>query len=159
MSDHSSLTRTRRHSQSGQAAVEFVLALIVVIGLAGVLFQALHFELDVYNRSNLARYIALRAVHDDPSDKEPESVETPIRGEDIGTLVPYVIPGQDIDSTIHYGPRNFVVRRGTKGFDPIGPIVVGALAIALAADHYEDTSGNMGTAAGVINDFLDQLTF
>lgn len=158
MGDDPSLTSIRR-PQRGQAAVEFVLCLIVVIGLASVLFQALHFELDVYNRSNLARYLALRDVHDDPSEKEPETISTEIRGEDIGTLVPYSIPGQDIDSTLHYGPRNFIVRRGTKAFDPIGPIVVGALALALAADHIEDTSGNMGTAAGVIDDFLDQLSF
>lgn len=155
----SSLKPPRRPTQSGQAAVEFVLAMIVVIGLASVLFQALHFELDVYNRSNVARYIAMRAVHDNPSDKDPENVQTPIRGQDIGTLVPYSIPGQDLDSTLHYGPRNFTVRRGTKAFDPIGPIVIGALAVALAADHYEDTSGNMGTAAGAISEFLDQLEF
>jgi hypothetical protein len=145
--------------ESGQAAVEFVLCMLVVIGLASVLFQALHFELDVYNRSNLARYIAIQKVHDDPSDREPESVETEIQGENIGTLVPYNIPGQDIDSTLHYGPRNFVVRRGTKAFDPIGPVITVALAAALAADHYEDSSGNMGSAASAISEFLNQLQF
>lgn len=45
----------RRRTEQGQAAVEFVLAMIFVIATAAVLFQALHFELDVFNRSMVAR--------------------------------------------------------------------------------------------------------
>lgn len=159
MGNDSPLIRKHRDSQRGQAAIEFVFCLIIVIGLASVLFQALHFELDVYNRSNIARYLALRDLHENPSGREPETISKAIRGEDIGTLVPYSIPGQDVDSTLHYGPRNFTVRRGTKGYDPIGPVVVGALAVALGLDHIEDSSGTMGAAAGAIGGFLDALSF
>jgi hypothetical protein len=149
-----------RHSlkrQRGQAAVEFSLIMLVVIGLAAVLFQALQFERDVFNRSLLARYLAFKDAHDDPDQIDPEDVQKEIRGKNIGDLVPYTPPGQDIDQTMHYGPKQFKIRRGTKAWDPGWTVFEVTVGLLLAADHIEDTSGGLGAVTSVLKGITDSV--
>jgi hypothetical protein len=155
MADHSALRRIRSRGQRGQAAVEFVFCMILVIGLAAALFQALQFERDVFNKSLMARYQALKDIHDSPDDKDPETIRKTIEGKQLSELVPYTIPGQEIDGSLHYGPKKFSVRRGTKRWDPAEALhSAWAFAGILTVDHYEDSAGYVGDMFG----YLSQVT-
>lgn len=150
----------RRRTEQGQAAVEFVLAMIFVIATAAVLFQALHFELDVFNRSMVARYELFREAHDSPDEREPETISEEIRGEDIGDLVPYTVPGQEIDESLHYGPRQFKMRRGSKYYDPVDFAHEWyVFSAALLIDHYEESAGYYGEAFGFLSPIIDGLNW
>lgn len=153
--------RQKRRTERGQAAIEFVLAMIFVIATAAVLFQALHFELDVFNRSMVARYELFREAHDNPDEREPETISKEIRGEDIGDLVPYTVPGQEIDESLHYGPRQFKMRRGSKYYDPVDWVHSAALfgGLLIAADHMEDYAGHFGDAFGMLSPIIEGLNW
>lgn len=147
-------------SQRGQAAIEFVLSLIFLIGMCAVLFQALHFELDVFNRSAIARYELFKEAREDAAETDPEEISEEIRGKDIGELVPYRIMGQNLDESLHYGPKQFRMKKGTNRWDPISGLhEFWQLAIPLALDHYEDSAGHIGDAFGAISPLLDALRF
>ena len=88
--------------------------MIIVIAGTAALYQALHFELDVFNRLNSLRYRAMRVAHSDAfsvrreyrsvvaSDFRPLSETTPIP-----------VPFQTADLSLRYGPKRFYVRQGS----------------------------------------------
>lgn len=149
MADDSTLRR-RRPAAKGQAAMEFVIALFWIVALAAVLFQALHFELDVFNKMNELRYKVFHEARQNQDTTSGRMIDDSIEGKNLGDLTGYSLPAQDADSSLHYGPKKFYVFCGSKKFFPGGDGGETALDVAitagLIADHYEDTSGFAGTA-------------
>lgn len=149
MGHHYTLTQSARGAR-GQAAMEFVLALFWIVALAAVLFQALHFELDVFNKMGELRYKVFHTARQDQDTTSGRMISDSIQGKNLGDLVGYTIPAQEIDDSLHYGPKEFSVFCGSKKWFPGGDAAETALDVAitagLIADHYEDTSGFAGTA-------------
>ena len=157
--EHSPLRRPADRNARGQAAVEFVFALVILLAFVAVLFQALHFELDVFNKSGLLRYRALKAARQSQEKVEPYYItDVSIEGEEIGNLTFYTVPFQEDDLTQHYGPKRLVVRRGTQYWDPL-PLLheEWQFSAPLLLDHYEPTSGKFGDLFGLLNKIGDQV--
>jgi hypothetical protein len=150
-------TLTRRASR-GQAAMEFVLALFWIVALAAVLFQALHFELDVFNKMGELRYKVFHTARQDQDTTSGRMINDSIQGKNLGDLVGYTIPAQEIDDSLHYGPKEFSVFCGSKKWFPGGDGAETALdvviGLGLAADHMEDYSGFAGTAFDALSTAL-----
>jgi hypothetical protein len=142
----------------GQAAMEFVVSLIWIVFLAAVLFQALHFELDVFNKMGELRYKVFHTAREDQDTTAGRMINDSIQGKDLGDLVGFTIPAQDIDSSLHYGPKTFSVFCGSKKWFPGGDAAETALDVAiglgLAADHMEDYSGFANTAFDALSSAL-----
>jgi len=154
-------SRQRRSSdEKGQAAVEFVFGMLVLLAIVSVLYQALHFELDVFNRLNEVRYNAFRTAHRNQDTTDDEyfgqtvqftqlselrwSVPQTILGFSVGTKrVKIKVPFQTgVDSNLKYPNKTFRMRKGTKCFEPYlmrSPFYEIEMAAALLAHHYEDT--------------------
>ncbi len=134
-------------TESGQAAVEFVFALVFLIAMAAVLFQALQFELDVFNKTWTTRYDLFEAAREDEPDNRPRMISEPIEGKRLGDLTPFSVPFQATDLEARYGPKQVYVQCGTKYFFPGGDtaetIYDLALVGLLVADHLEQSSGNV----------------
>ena len=138
----------RRKAQSGQAAVEFLFAMMGVIALAAGLFQVLHFELDVFNKMGILRSKSFSRMHynnqqynnDLGDDSQTVSFKT------FSQLVPYTVPFQSV-SPAKYPDKKLYYKRGTQFCFPGGAaastgFLVGAGACMALADHYEDSAGN-----------------
>jgi hypothetical protein len=150
-----SLSRCREGAQRGQAAVEFVLCLFLLLAFVAATFQALHFELDVFNKSALLRYRALQRARDSQETTERGLVtDVTVQGKNLGELTFFNVPLQETDLSQHYGPKRLVIRRGTKYWDPV-PWAHSTLFFSgvLAIDHYEDWSGHVAQPF----EFLDKL--
>lgn len=157
--EHSPLRRAGEDNTRGQAAVEFVFALVILLAFVAVLFQALHFELDVFNKVGLLRYRALKTARQSQDKVEPYYIsDITIEGKELGDLTFYTVPFQEDDLTQHYGPKRLVVRRGTQHWDPV-PFLHEEwhFAAPLALDHYEPTSGKFGDGFGLLNKIADQI--
>lgn len=134
--------------QSGQAAFEFVFAMLWIICLASVLFQAMHFELDVFNKMNTLRYNVFKVARENQNTTAYRTINQSIQGKPLSDLTGYRVPFQTTDQSLFYGPKKFYVGCGTKTNAFIGPATTAfkvAAVIGLTADHYEPTSGNFGT--------------
>jgi hypothetical protein len=109
-----------RPSQSGQATFEFGLTLIFVIVMLSALYQALHFELDAFNRVSLLRYNVMQQAHDNqPGEKKAFVVET-MDFQPLYKLTPVLLMTQmGEDPTRQYGPKRLHFRKGTKYTEPL----------------------------------------
>ena len=150
----------RSDRQRGQSALEFLLALLIAISLGGLLFQALHFELDVFNRSALARHTLFEKAKQNQPGTDSELVSEEITGKRIGDLPVRVLEqaGTDIGD-LRYGPRNFRMLRGTKAWDPLGAGLTGTLDGMLVADHSQYLAGYVGEVLGYLSDAAGALDF
>lgn len=150
--------RRRARGVRGQAAMEFVVSLIWIVFLAAVLFQALHFELDVFNKMGELRYKVFQTARQNQDTTSGRMISDTIQGKDLGDLVGFTIPAQNIDSSLHYGPKTFSVFCGSKKWFPGGDAAETALDVAiglgLAADHMEDYSGFANTAFDALSSAL-----
>jgi hypothetical protein len=144
-----------RQSQRGQAALEFVLVFMFIIAVTALLFQALQFELDVFNKSFLARYKLLHEAHKDQDKTEGHEISQVIQGKNLSDITPYKVPFQDADLTMHYGPRTLYGRGGTKYWDPLPLHDTAAFWAILNADHLEDTSGHISQVVGYVSSVTD----
>jgi hypothetical protein len=106
--------------QAGQATVEFALTLIFVIVMLSALYQALHFELDAFNRISLLRYRVMGEAHANQPD-EPKSFPTELMEfRPLYELSPVLLMTQTIDDpTLQYGPKKFRFRKGTHYTEPL----------------------------------------
>lgn len=149
----------RQQQERGQAAVEFVLAFMFIIALTAVLFQALHFELDVFNRSMLARYELLKEARHDQEETDGHNISKTIEGETLADLIGFEVPFQDTDTSQRYGPKQIYTRHGTKYLDPLGDVLHEdwQFAALLLPDHYEPTSGYIGQAFEVLSQITGAL--
>ncbi|HVT03474.1 MAG TPA: hypothetical protein VHL58_08905 [Thermoanaerobaculia bacterium] len=140
--------RVRRRSEQGQAAVEFVLAFTFIAGLACVLFQALHFELDVFNKSLEARRDLFRQARQNEADTKLSQISNTIQGKDLSDVTSFRVlwqPTGEIGS-LHFGPRQYRMLRGTKYSDPLESLHSAfVFAGILIVDHEEDAAGNIGS--------------
>jgi hypothetical protein len=153
--ERTSLSSRRRGAQRGQAAVEFVLCLFLLLAFVAVMFQALHFELDVFNQSALLRYRALQRARESQDTTEATLVtDVAVQGKNLGELTFFSVPLQEADMSQHYGPKHLVIRHGTKYWDPI-PLLHSKWAFAplLAVDHIQEWSGHVSQPF----EFLDKL--
>lgn len=153
--------RPRRDArpQRGQAAVEFVFSLVLLLAFVAVMFQALHFELDVFNKSALLRYRTLHAAREDQETTDPTWIsDITVEGKSLRDLTFFTVPLQEIDLEQHYGPKRLVMRKGTKYWDPLPALhSTGSFFLLLGPDHYEPTSGYVGDAFGVLSDAVDSI--
>jgi len=148
----------RRKAEGGQAAVEFVFSLLLLAAFTAVLFQALHFELDVFNKSAGLRYRSLMHARENQERTEPELLrDVRAQGKDIRNLTFFTVPLQDVDLSLHYGPKRLVIRHGTRYWDPSPIHSQGAFEAALLFDHYEDSAGYIGGAFEYVWDFLKHI--
>ncbi len=144
--------------ERGQAAVEFLFAFLFILGLAAGLYQALHFELDVFNKMGQLRYKVFKEARRDQDTTQMRWVEQQIEGKQLSDLTTYDVPFQDFDSTLHYGPKFYSMRAGTKYWFPGGDSAETALDVAivagLIADHWEPTSGVFGQVFDALSSAL-----
>lgn len=139
-----SSTDHRGRRQRGQATVEFAFALIGLIALIAGLYQALHFELDVFNRLNLLRYRAVRLAHRDQLTVTRRYVPVVATFQPVAEVTPIRVPFQTADLSIRYGPKTFYVRQGAKWKDPLeSPWThdTGRIFVELLSAHQEYTKG------------------
>lgn len=135
-------------AQRGQAAIEFVFALIFIIGITTVLFQVLNFELDVFNQSMLVRYEFMDKAHESQDTTPCKSFNIPFAGKKIGDLAPYEAPYQAVDENLRYGTKRYYGERGTKYVDNFSfAHDWGVWWLAMNLDHYEGTAGNIDDTA------------
>ena len=126
----------------GQAAVEFVFALIFIIAITAVLFQALNFELDVFNQSMVARYEFMEKFQEDQDETPCEEFNIEFSGRELGEHSPFEAPYQVVDDSLKYGPKKYYGERGTQYIDTFSIAHEWFVwTIALLPDHYEDTAG------------------
>ena len=147
--------------------MEWVLTLPIIVVMIAVLYQALMFERDVFNKMNIARYQAFKEAHERQNVDgmaEYEIFQVEVQGEKVGDLTSFSIPAQTVDPERRYGPRTYHFPCGTKRYFPGGSIAETALDVAevamVVADHYEDTAeyvddvtdalGEVGNAADAI---------
>lgn len=163
MGNDSSLMR--RRAQRGQAAMEFIFAMLILMGIIAVLFQVLHFELDVFNKTMMTRYKLLETARENEDTTRPRMISEEIEGKQLGDLIPWEVPFQSSSvSHLKYGPKSVYWQCGTKYFFPGGDVAEVAYKVAVAglltADHYEDTAGHvetvfsgLGSATGTLAGF------
>jgi hypothetical protein len=158
--ERTSLSSSRRQgAQRGQAAVEFVLCLFLLLAFVAVMFQALHFELDVFNQSALLRYRALQRARESQDTTDAALLtDVAVQGKNLGDLTFFSVPLQEADRNQHYGPKHLVIRHGTKYWDPI-PFLheTWTFSLMLAADHYQDTSGVVVKPFEVLDKLADHI--
>jgi hypothetical protein len=148
-----------KQTERGQAAVEFVLAFLFVLAVVSVLFQALHFELDVFNKSLLARYELLKEARQNQDDTDGHLISKEVEGKRLGDLLGFNVPFQDTDLDAKYGPKQLWTRHGTKYWDPAGSVGHSQAVFfgLLAVDHYEDSAGYVGDLFGMLQPAIDAL--
>lgn len=146
--------------QRGQAAFEFVFAMLWIIALASVLFQALHFELDVFNKMNTLRYEAFKEARENQNTTAYRTINKSAQGKPLSDLTGYQVPFQTVDQSQFYGPKKFYVGCGTKTNAILGGLMTGFKVAAvggLLLDHYQPTSGNFGTVLSGFNSALGPI--
>lgn len=159
MADRSPLIRAR--SASGQAAMEFVIALVWIIALSALIFQALHFELDVFNKMGELRYRVFRTVRQNQDSTKGRMISESIEGKQLSEIVPFAVPGQYVDATLRYGPKNFYIHCGTRKWFPGGDGVEtglkGTIIAGLLTDHAKIVPEWMGTALDGVHSALGEI--
>ena len=132
----------KQRCDSGQAAVEFVFALIFIIAITAVLFQVLNFELDVFNQSMVARYEFMEKFQEEQDTTPCEAFEIEFSGRELGDHSPFEAPYQAVDDSLKYGPKKYHGERGTQYIDTFSIAhEFFVWTIAFLPDHYEDTAG------------------
>lgn len=129
--------------------MEFVLVLPLLVFFIAVLYQALMFELDVYNKMGELRYKVFHRAHEEQNEiVGSELIDEQIEGEPLSEIIGFEIPGQELEADFTYGPKHFYMRRGTKSALPdwVATALDIAIAAGLVADIYEGSSGHMGDA-------------
>ena len=120
-------------AQRGQVVVEFALVLFILVAAIAGFYQALHFELDVFNRINLLRYNVMRKAHNDQPGTTKAFPSESMTFRTVDQLLPFEVPLQIVDPTLAYGPKRFVYRQGTKYADPLsyfhGSLTIGGLLL------------------------------
>lgn len=145
-------------SQRGQAAVEFVFVLLIILGLAAVLFQAMHFELDVFNKMGMLRYRVMKEARRDQHETNMTTISNiTVQGKNLDDLTEYAPPLQDVDGSMHYGPKKLVIKRGTKYWDPIPFHSFWAWSGLLLLTHQENAADAISTALDALGDMLDSI--
>lgn len=156
------MRKERASLQKGQAAVEFVFALVFVIALASVLYQALHFELDVFNKMGILRFQAFQRMHynNQQYDHSFEDDSQMVSFKPLRDLTSYRVILQTVDQNMKYPDKRLSYKRGTQAAIP-GGLTTGVLAAAGfcigTADHIEDSAGNCVTPFKAINSALNAI--
>lgn len=119
MTRTASSRRSTERGQSGQATFEFVLALIFIIVSLSALYQALHFELDAFNKISLLRFRVMDEAHENQHNQEKSFPSEPMDFRPLYQLTPVLLMTQDVDPTLQYGPKSFRYRKGTKFAEPL----------------------------------------
>ncbi len=156
------MRKNKTDHQKGQAAVEFIFALLFLIAFSMVLFQALHFELDVFNKMGILRAKSMERMHynnqqfNNRFDDDSQTVSfKPLRD-----LTGYRVIFQTADQNMKYPDKRLSYKRGTA------PALPGGLSTALIAtaigcigffDHAEDSAGNCTVPFEAINSALDAV--
>jgi hypothetical protein len=110
--------RSRLRAQSGQATFEFVLAVIFIIVSLSALYQALHFELDAFNKISLLRFRVMDEAHENQHNQDKSFPSESMDFRPVHQLTPVLLMTQDIDPMLQYGPKSFRYRKGTKYAEP-----------------------------------------
>lgn len=156
------MRKERKDPEKGQAAVEFIFALLFLIALSMVLFQALHFELDVFNKMGILRGKSMERMRfnnqqfDNGFNDDSQTVSfKPLRD-----LTGYRVIFQTEDQDQKYPDKRLSYKRGTAPALP-GGLSTGIIAIAITCiatfDHVESTSGNCTVPFEAINNALDAV--
>jgi hypothetical protein len=144
-----------QNRQKGQAAIEFVFALLFIIIITAALFQALSFELDVFNQSMVARFELFREAHQSQDTTPCRSINKQFQGRKVSEFAPWRVPYQDSSiRNLKYGPKRYYGERGTKYIDRTVYGGVGLHAwyswflLFAIPDHYEDSADKISGPLG-----------
>ncbi|HYH09653.1 MAG TPA: hypothetical protein VEK11_21570 [Thermoanaerobaculia bacterium] len=110
--------RSTERAEAGQATFEFALALLFLIVMLSVFYQALHFELDAFNRISLLRFKVMQQAHANQPGQAKRYATEVMDFRPVGELTPVLLMFQPIDPTLQYGPKTFHYRKGTKFTEP-----------------------------------------
>lgn len=144
-----SLRSSTRALQTGQATFEFALTLVFVIVMLSALYQALHFELDAFNRISLLRYNVMQQAHDNQPDEKKAFVVETMDFQPLYKLTPVLLITQmGADPTQQYGPKRLHFRKGTKYTEPPpisllpenGAVLGGLIVVGLGTSEYREES-------------------
>jgi hypothetical protein len=143
-----SSTSSTRAAQAGQGTFEFALVILFVVIMLSALYQALHFELDVFNRISLLRFRIMQDAHDKQYDRVKSFPTESMDFRNISDLTPVLLMTQSSDSTLQYGPKSLRYRVGTKYTEPFpisalpegGLVLGGVIIIGVGTSEYKENS-------------------
>jgi len=143
-----SSTSSTRAAQVGQGTFEFALVILFVVIMLSALYQALHFELDVFNRISLLRFRVMQDAHDNQYDRVKGFPTESMDFRNISDLTPVLLMTQSVDSTLQYGPKSVRYRVGTKYTEPFpisalpegGLVLGGVIIIGVGTSEYKENS-------------------
>lgn len=153
------MRRTLSDSQKGQAAVEFVFALLFLIAISSVLYQALHFELDVFNKMGILRFKSFQRMHynNNQFNNSFNNDNQMVSFKPLSQLTNYRVIFQTVSQSQKYADKRLYYKRGTKEAIP-GGLTTGVLVAAGVCigtlDHIESSSGNCVKPFEIINSAL-----
>lgn len=159
--DNSLTHRFEHRHERGQAAIEFMFVLLIIIALVTLIMQALHFENDVFIKSNRARYEAFKQRRQgDESTRRPDAFSVVITGTQLRKMSWFKVLYQKSSEvgSLNY-QRRFYLTRGSKYLDPVGTAFTAGLGLMLLADHYQPTSGKITAYLNILKGALKAWNF
>jgi hypothetical protein len=102
--------------------VEFALAMLIVIAGISALYQALHFELDVFNRLLFLRQRAFVKAHEDQDSTPRTQFYASVDFKPLSEVTPVPVPFQSADPDLRFPTKQFVMQHGAKYADPLSLI-------------------------------------
>ncbi|HUF18075.1 MAG TPA: hypothetical protein VMS12_08545 [Thermoanaerobaculia bacterium] len=156
------MRRKHPESQHGQAAVEFIFALLFLIALASVMYQALHFELDVFNKMGILRFKSFQRMHMNNQQFNSGFADDNqmVSFKPLSQLTNYRVIFQTVNTNQKYPDKTLYYKRGTQPALP-GGLTTGVLVAAGICigtlDHVESTAGNCVKPFEAINAVLNAI--
>ena len=154
--------KKKKDSQKGQAAVEFVFALIFLVAISSVLYQVLHFELDVFNKMGILRFKSFQRMHfnNQQFNNGFNDDNQMVSFKPLSQLTDYRVIFQTVNQNSRYADKRLFYKRGTAPALP-GGLSTGVIALAITCiatlDHVESTAGNCVTPFEAINSALSAI--
>lgn len=149
-------------SRKGQAAVEFVFALLFLIAISSVLYQVLHFELDVFNKMGILRFKSFQRMHynNQQFNHGFNDDNQMVSFKPLSQLTDYRVIFQTVNQSSKYADKRLFYKRGTQPALP-GGLTTGVLVAALVcigtADHIESSAGNCVRPFEAISSVLNSI--
>ena len=156
------MRKEKADSQKGQAAVEFVFALIFLVAISSVLYQVLHFELDVFNKMGILRFKSFQRMHfnNQQFNNGFNDDNQMVSFKPLSQLTDYRVIFQTVNQNSRYADKRLFYKRGTQAALPAGlttGLVIAAIACFTGPDHFESSAGNCDAPLGVINSALNAI--
>ncbi len=156
------MRRRRSDSRKGQAAVEFVFALLFLIAISSVLYQVLHFELDVFNKMGILRFKSFQRMHfnNNQHNNAFNDDNQQVSFKPLSQLTNYRVIFQTVNQNQRYADKRLYYKRGTEAAVPGGLTTAFLVLVGgciTTADHIESSAGNCVTLLEPVNAALNAI--